>query len=56
MKHLLDRAVAVVCAAAKRQRQNLKNPPKTVEEYLAAMERQGLAQTVAGLRRFAELI
>ncbi len=56
VKHLLDRAVAVVCAAAKRQRQNLKNPPKTVEEYLAAMERQGLAQSVAGLRRFAELI
>ena len=54
--HLLNLAAPVVCAAAKRQRQNLKNPPKTVEEYLAALERQGLAQTVAGLRPFAELI
>ena len=54
--HLLNLAAPTVCAAAKRQRQSLKNPPKTVEEYLAALERQGLAQTVAGLRRFAELI
>jgi predicted nucleic acid-binding protein len=54
--HLLHLAAPTVCAAAKRQRQNLKNPPKTVEEYFAALERQGLAQTAACLRRFAELI
>jgi len=56
VKRLLDLAAPAVCAAAKRQRQSLKNSPKTIEEYLAAMERQGLAQTVAGLRCFAELI
>ena len=56
IRHLLDLAPNVVCAAAKRQRQNLKNPPKTVEEFFDALERQGLAQTVAGLKQFAELI
>jgi hypothetical protein len=27
-----------------------------VEEYLASLERQGLAQTVSSLREYAELI
>jgi hypothetical protein len=48
-------APAVVCGAAKKQRESLKNPPKTVEQYLESLERQGLAQTVAALREFAEL-
>ncbi|MCI0620634.1 MAG: PIN domain-containing protein [Acidobacteria bacterium] len=54
--HLLDLAPNVVCAAAKRQRQSLKKPPKTVSEFLEALERQGLPQTVAALRLFSELI
>lgn len=52
----LDLAPNIVCAAAKRHRASLKNPPKDVEEYLATLEAQGLAQTVSSLRRFAELI
>ena len=52
----LDLAPPVVCAAAKRQRESLKNPPKSVEEYLEALERQGLAQTASALRRFAAII
>jgi len=52
----LDLAPNVVCAAAKKQRGSLKNPPMNVEEYLASLERQGLAQTVSSLREFAELI
>lgn len=54
--HLLDLAAPLVCAAAKRHRESLMNPPKSVEEYLAALERQGLPQTVASLRVFAALI
>ncbi|MCC7084028.1 MAG: PIN domain-containing protein [Pirellulales bacterium] len=54
--HLLDLAPQIVCAAAKRQRESLKNPPLTVDEYLAALARQGLPQTVTTLRQFAELI
>jgi len=52
----LDLAPNIICAAAKRHRASLKNPPKDVDEYLATFEALGLAQTVSGLRRFAELI
>jgi len=51
-----DLAANIVCAAAKRHRASLRNPPKDVDEYLATLEAQGLAQTVSTLRRFAELI
>lgn len=46
----------VVCAAANRQRQSLKKPPFSVEEYLSSLERQGLAKTVSSLRKYAEVI
>jgi predicted nucleic acid-binding protein len=52
----LDLAPNVVCSAAKRQRESLKNPPKTVDEYLQSLERHGLPQTTTGLRRYADLI
>jgi hypothetical protein len=54
--HLLELAPQVVCSAAKRQRESLKNPPLKVEEFISALERQGLPQTVATLRQFAELV
>jgi hypothetical protein len=56
LTYQLDLAPNVVCAAAKRHRESLKKPPKTVEEYLEALARQGLAQTVSVLRKFADLI
>jgi predicted nucleic acid-binding protein len=54
--YLLDRAPNIVSAAAKRHRESLKNPPKTVVEYLESLEGQGLAQTVSTLRQYADLI
>ena len=56
IKRLLDLAPDTVCESAKTHRQRLKNPPKTVDEYLASLEHQGLAQTVRGLRSFARLL
>jgi hypothetical protein len=53
---VLRLAPHIVCAAAKRQREGLKSPPMRVDDFLAALERQGLAQTVVELRRFADLI
>ncbi len=50
--HLLDLALGTVVAAAQNHRQSLKNPPKTVAEYLETLERQGLTQTVLVLRRY----
>jgi predicted nucleic acid-binding protein len=49
---LLDLDSEAVCAAVKLDRQSLKKPPKSVDEYLADLERQGLFQTVAMLRQF----
>ena len=40
----------------KRQREGLRNPPKTAEELLATLENQGLIQTVARLRQFVDLL
>lgn len=53
---LLDQAPGVVCAAVKRQRESLLNPPKTAEELLATFEKHGLTQAVARLRRFIDLL
>lgn len=52
--YLLNQAPLSVVESAKKQRESLKNPPKTVEQYLQSLERQGLIQTVAELRKFAE--
>jgi predicted nucleic acid-binding protein len=54
--HLIDLALSTVCEAAKRQRISLKNPPQSVEELLAAYERQGLTQTVSALRPYDGLL
>jgi len=48
--HLIDLNQARVCAAAEEQRSSLRHPPKTIEEYLDTLLRQGLPQTTALLR------
>ncbi|MHB1423673.1 MAG: PIN domain-containing protein [Gemmataceae bacterium] len=53
---LLNLTPGVVCAAVKRQREALQNPPKTAEELLATLESQGLTQSVARLRQFIDLL
>ena len=54
--NLLDLAPNLVCFAARKQRESLKNPPLTVQQYLESLERQGLTQTASALRRFADRI
>ncbi len=54
--HLLDLAPGPVCVAVKTHRQGLKNPPKTISQYLETLERQVLPETVAALRAFEELL
>jgi hypothetical protein len=53
---LFDVAPGLVCSAVKRQREGLRNPPKTSEELLATLESQGLTQSVARLHEFVELL
>jgi predicted nucleic acid-binding protein len=51
---LLDAALDEFCDAARLQRLGLKNPPRSVEEFLATLEAAGLRKTVASLRAFAD--
>jgi hypothetical protein len=53
---LCDSSMQAVVSAESEQRRSLKNPPKTVLEYLATLEQQGLTGTVTRLREFVALI
>ncbi len=53
---LLDLAPGAVCTAVKRQRESLRNPPKTTQELLATFESHALTQTAARLREFIDLL
>ncbi len=50
--HLLDLAPGAVIGAAAEHRKSLKSPPKTAADYLDALERQQLIQSVSALRAF----
>lgn len=52
----LDLREAAVIQAAKVQRQSLKNPPRTANEFLDTLAAQGLPVTADRLREFQELI
>ena len=54
--HLIDLEPTSVLEAAKRVRARLKNPPKTAEEYLDVLGKQGLPKTVDFLSDARELI
>jgi hypothetical protein len=56
LHHLFDLAPGAVCAVVKRQREGLRNPPKTAQELLTTLEGNGLTQTVARLRQFIDLL
>ena len=47
---LIELAPDVVLDAAEAHRRSLKNPPKSIEEFLVSIEAQGLPKTVAALR------
>lgn len=51
---LFDAAVDEFCEAARLQRLGLKNPPKSVEEFLATLEGVGLTKTAARLGAYAD--
>jgi predicted nucleic acid-binding protein len=50
IRHLLDLNSRIICQAAEQHRIGLKNPPKTTEEYLDTLLKQGLPQTALTLR------
>ncbi len=52
----IDLEPAIACSAIKRQRESLKNPPKTIKEFLAILQKQQLPQTVSALENFIEFL
>ncbi|MGM3190323.1 PIN domain-containing protein [Dickeya dadantii subsp. dieffenbachiae] len=56
MTDLLDLNQALVLSAVNKQRRSMRKPPKSVDEYLDALLRQGLPQTVTELSKFGALI
>ena len=52
----LNLAPTVVLTAVKRHRASLKNPPKSVEDYLDCLRAQRLTQTASELAKSTELI
>lgn len=53
---LLKTNAAAVAAALSEDRADLVNPPVSVDEYLAMLDRGGLAETAAALRSMAHLL
>lgn len=56
ISHLIDLSPATVLLAAKQQRAALKNPPRTVDEFLDTLLRQQLPRTAAFLKERKDLI
>lgn len=54
--HLLDIDVRAVCYALKRQRSNLKHPPKNVHEFLEILESHRLPQSCSFLQSYKGLL
>ncbi|AVR19285.1 MULTISPECIES: PIN domain-containing protein [Burkholderia] len=53
---LFDLEPAVVVAAARRQREALKQPPLTADRYLEILRRQGMVQTCQSLDAYRALL
>ena len=52
LTQLLELAPDIVCSAIRKVRQRLRNPPKTVDEYLDILSRQALDKTVKKLKLY----
>jgi predicted nucleic acid-binding protein len=48
--HLIDLNPTEICQVVKKHKSSLKSPPKTPEEYLECLLRQGLPQSVTALQ------
>lgn len=55
-RNQLSLAPGLACSALRKVRARLKNPPKSVDEYLSILTQQGLVATVADLEQFADLL
>ena len=52
----IDINAPTCCKALREQRMGLRNPPFTVEQFLATLQKQQLPQTVSKLREYADFL
>ena len=52
----IDLAPALTCEAIKRQRETLKAPSKTVDEFLSILQKQQLPKTISTLKNYTNLL
>lgn len=53
---LIESSPLSVCTVIQRQRESLRNPAKSIDEFLATLEAQGFPSAVAWLRDHQELL
>jgi len=53
LRHQFDLAPDHVCAVVRDLRSGLKNPPRSIDDYLATLERHGLTDFTVALRKRA---
>ena len=56
LTHVFDLSPGIFCSSVRTHRERLKNPSKTVNEYLDTLEQQRLPRTAACLRQFSGLL
>ncbi|GLS26175.1 putative toxin-antitoxin system toxin component, PIN family [Marinibactrum halimedae] len=56
LMHQIDLHKSAVIVSLRSCRKRLKNPPKTIEEYLQTLEAQGLIKFVAEAREFGHIL
>ncbi|WP_231950951.1 hypothetical protein [Legionella waltersii] len=54
--HLTDLNTNKFCSAVKAVRTRLKNPPKSIDDYLSTLEKQGLPKTAEFLVNYYSLL
>ena len=52
----IDMEPGIVCEAIKHQRESLKNPPSTPEDFLSTLQKQQLPRTASILRQYIDFI
>ncbi|MGL5742040.1 MAG: hypothetical protein ACRCXC_05580 [Legionella sp.] len=56
LMHLTDLNINKFCSAVKAVRTRLKNPPKSIDDYLSTLEKQGLPKTAEFLVNYYSLL
>jgi hypothetical protein len=52
----IDLAPNICCQAVREQRESLKDPPYSIDEFLLILQRQQMPQTVSALKQYKDFL